>query len=453
MEIKIPATVAIDSAITKTLLHTALSLSLLSLPLSPSLFLSPSPQECTRTRPRGWPQPHLPLIAKYDLNFWPPPNLQQLRDQMGITGGQEVTENHRDHEERKRKLSGEDMSEGSPRKRSRGGRNRKRKRDSSRDKDFEERRKNLEKVSIGSHPALRKKQRSDAGSHSSKLLDRRSNNLNDAGLLTNRGSSSLLGTPTHGNATWSYDSPHPSPSSSLLPTPVTPPAGLMLPPLRSHSSHSSERRRGAGEKRPLHHSLEDHYHRRDSEPASVKRPRLTEHRHSLGTGAGEDFPREPLFPTPPSYPDHTPPQHSSTPHYPGPPLPPRRAHSDVSKRLHHQHRDNDHTHYNDQPHSSREDRYHPNSPYEPHPFHQEDTRELLSRHTSYNEGHNRGALPPYHRRLSDISEQSGGVRTPPTLDHNGSDNRHKRHRTEDGWMVNDRGFRGQPHLMRNNYRH
>ena len=343
-------------------------------------------------------------------------------------------ENHQDHEERKRKLSGEDISGDSPRKRSRGGRNRKRKLDSSRDKDFEERRKNLEKVSIGSHPALRKKQRSDVGGHSSKLLDRRSNSLNDTGLLTNRGSPSLLGTPT-----WSHDSPHPS--SSLLPTPVTPPAGVMLPPLRSHSSHSSERRR-AGEKRSLHHSLEDHYHRRDSEPAS-QRPRLTEHRHSLGTGAGEDFPREPLFATPPSYHDHTPPQHSSTPYYPAPP--PRRAHSDVSKRFHHQHHDND------QPHSSREDRYHhPNSAHEPRPLHQEDARE---RRMSYNEGPNRGALPPYHRRLSDISEQSGGVRTPPTFDHNGTDNRHKRHRTEDGWMVNDRGFRGQPHLMRNNYRH
>jgi hypothetical protein len=314
----------------------------------------------------------------------------------------------------------------------------------------------MEKVSIGRHPALKKMERSDAGSSNSpKLLDRRSNSLNDAGLLTSRGSSSLLGTPTH-NKTWSYDSPH---SSSLLPTPATPPAGLMLPPLRSHSSHSSNERRVAGEKRPLHHSLEDRYHRRDSEPTSAKRPRLMEHRHSLGTGIGEDFPREPLFATPPSYQEHTPPQHSSTPYYPGRPLPPRRAYSDVNKRLHHhQHHDGDHTHYNDQSHSSREDRYHPNPAHEPHPLHQrnvEDARELLSGRTSYNENHNRGGgLPPYHRRLSDVSEQSGGVRTPPTLDHhNGTDNRHKRHRTEDGWVVNDRGFRGQPHLMRNNYRH
>ena len=375
---------------------------------------------------------------------------------MGIDKGQEVTENHRDYEQRKRKLSGEEMTGDSPRKRSRGGRDHKRKGGDSRGNNFEERRKNLEKVSIGPHPALKKKHTHSAtGGDSSKLLDRRSNSLSDAGS-TNRGSS-LLGTPTHN--TWSHDSPH---SSSLLPTPVTPPAGLMLPPLRYHSSHSSERR--AGEKRPHHHSLEERYHRRDSEPANVKRPRLKEHRHSLGTGIAEDFPREPLFATPPSYHDHTPPQHSSTPYYryPEAPPPPRRAYSDVSERLRHHHRDSDHTHYNDQPHSSREmseDRYHPNSAHKPHPPHQhnmQDARELLDQRMLYNEEHNREALPPYHRRLSDISEQSGGIRTPPAIGpghHNDMDNRHKRHRTEGGWMVNDRGFRGQPHLMRNNYRH
>ena len=347
------------------------------------------------------------------------------------------------------------MTGDSPRKRSRGGRDRKRKGDGSRGNNFEEKRKNLENVSIGPHPALKKKQRS-AASESSKLLDRRSNSLSDAGSLTNRGSS-LLGTPTHN--TWSHDSPHSS--SSLLPTPVTPPAGLMLPPIRSQSSHSSGRR--AGEKRPHHHSLEERYHRRDSEPANVKRPRLKEHRHSLGTGTTEDFPREPLFATPPSHHDHTPPQHSSTPYYrysEGPP-PPRRAYSDVNERLHHHHRDSDHTHYNDQPHSSRElyeDRNIPNSAHKPHPpqYNMPDARELLNRRMLYDEEHNRGVLPPYHRRLSDISEQSGGIRTPPAIGpghHNVTDNRHKRHRTEDGWMVNDRGFRGQSHLIRNNYRH
>lgn len=422
------------------LLHTCISL---------SLFLSLT-QECTRTRPRGWPQPHLPLIAKYDLNFWPPPNISQLREQMGISNGREVVENHRDYEQRKRKLSGEEMTGGSPRKKSRGGRDRKRKGGgASRGNDFEERRRNMDKIFIGTHPALKKKQHSAAG-NSSKLLDRRSNSLSDAGSSMNRGSS-LLGTPTHNN-TWSHDNPH---SSSLLLTPVTPPAGLMLPPLRSHSSQSNERIR-AGEKRPHHHSLEEyHHHRRDSEPVNVKRPRLTEHRHSLGASIGEDFPREPLFATPPSYRGHTPPQHSSTPYPAPPPPPPRRSYSAVNEQLHY-HRDSDRTHFNDQPHSSREmykDKYHPNSAYQPHPPHTNmvDARDLLNRHMSFNEDHNRGALPPYHRRLSDCSEQSGGIRTPPT---NPSDSsRHKRHRTEDGWAVNDRGFRGQPHLLRNNYRH
>ena len=423
-------------------MHTA---TCISLSLSLSLSLS---QECTRTRPRGWPQPHLPLIAKYDLNVWPPPNIRQLREQMGISKGQDVMENHLNYEQRKRKLSGEEMTGDSPCKRSRGGRDRRRKGSgASRGNEFEEKRRNMDKISIGAHPALKKKQHSSAG-NSSRLLERRSNSLSDAGSLTNRGSS-LLGTSTHNN-TWSHDSPR---SSSLLPTPVTPPAGLMLPPLRSHSSQSSERR--AGEKQPHHHSLEEyHHHRRDSEPVSVKRPRLTEHRHSLGAGTGEDFPREPLFATPPSYHGHTPPQHSSTPYYPGPPpLPPRRSYSDVNERLHH-HRDSDHAHYNDQPHSSR-DTYHPNSAHKPHPSHHnvEDARDLLNRHMSYNEDHNRGALPPYHRRLSDVSEQSGGIRTPPTVAGHYDNSRHKRHRTEDGWAVNNRGFRGQPHLLRNNYRH
>ena len=38
-------------------------------------------QECTRTRPRGWPLPHLLLVARYDNFCWPPSNIHWLRQQ------------------------------------------------------------------------------------------------------------------------------------------------------------------------------------------------------------------------------------------------------------------------------------------------------------------------------------------------------------------------------------
>ena len=362
---------------------------------------------------------------------------------MGIARGQEVTRSHGDHQHGKRTSSREDTTGGYPRKRSRGSRGRKRSDDASRNNNFEERRRNFDKVSIGRHPSLNKERHSTSGD-ARKLLDRRSNSI-DTGSLTNRGSS-LLGPIPHDDA---------RPRDGLRTSALlqTPPPGHMLPPLNSFSASHSGSRERRGVKRSHHDLPEDHHyhHRRDSEPANMKRPRLTEPRHSLE----KDFPREPLIDTPPLYRDHTHPRNNSTPYYPPPP---RRAYSDVSKQVHHHH-GGDHTHHNDQPHSSRDllgDRHLPSPTHQLYPHHHKgDARELLNRHVSYDEDYSRGAFPPYQRRLSDISEQAGGIRTPPvmTVNYSSSSDRHKQHRIEDVWMVNDRGFRGQPHLLRNNYRH
>ena len=259
------------------------------------------------------------------------------------------------------------------------------------------------KVSVGTHPALKKKRNSAKVDRSMSV---------DVSQLTSAGSS-LLGTPPNSNDHQLHDKS----LSSLLPTPTSP-LNHMLPPLRSHSSLSERR----PEKRP-HHNRDNH-HRRDSEPAASKRPRLLPHQSSLQ----EDFPREP--------------HHFPTPQHP---------HDELNKHLLYQpssrwfgddihYRSPSHDHYTQQ-------------------HHIQDARGLItersSRCSSYNEGgatfHDNHLPTNYHRRLSDYSEQAGGSRTPPWVAHD--INRHKRHRTEDGWMVNNRGFRGQSHLFRNNYRH
>ena len=51
-------------------------------------------QECTKTRPRGWPLPHLPLIARYDTHIWPPRNIHRLRQQMRIPSNPSPTPYH-----------------------------------------------------------------------------------------------------------------------------------------------------------------------------------------------------------------------------------------------------------------------------------------------------------------------------------------------------------------------
>ena len=267
------------------------------------------------------------------------------------------------------------------------------------------------KVAVGPHPSLRTR----GPPHLAKMD--RSLSV-DAGLLTSRGPSSLLGTPSN-QRTFDIHVPR----SSLLSAPTTP-IGHMPPPTRSLSSHSTSR----GDKRPSRLSLEErHHHRRDSAPIVTKRPRVS---------AQGDFPREPIISTPPPY-------HAS----------------ELNERIHHHHGN-----HHDQPHSSRQhydERHLSNSAHNDyHNSRHSDARALIegrsNRRMSYND--DRGvyheapplAPPPYHRRLSDYSELASGGRTGPSGYH---DNRHKRHVTDDGRMVNDRGFRGQPHLSRNNYRH
>ena len=364
-------------------------------------------QECTRTLPRGWPQPHLPLIAKYDLNAWPPANLSQLREELGV--------NVQDSLEELDQRGGESAttSYGSSR-RSR------RERAKKRTRDTEDVVRERVDISVGRHPSLKKRKQSNS-SHSTSKLDRSMSF--DAGLLMNR-SSSLLETPPTQRT---YDV---SRSSSLLPMPATPPLGHMPPPTRSLSSRSAERR---GEKRPLndhHHHHHHHHHRGDSEPA--KRLKLAHQ---------EDFPREPMTAMP------------------------SRPYNDYeqNERLHHHH--GNHHGYN-QAHSLSHynERHRPgpspvnNQFSEEHHTNSEDARNFITarnnRRMSYEE--ERGAyngmapVPPplYHRRLSDYSELAhGSSRTPPMID------RHKRHGTADGMMVNSRGFRGHPQLVKNNYRH
>ena len=358
--------------------------------------------------PRGWPQPHLPLIAKYDLNAWPPANLDQLRKAHGVSveGGEEREEQ---------------FSRGSSGRRSRAERGERGERKRKRRSDEDARGSVRERVGVsaGSHHPSLKKQKLPNSSHSPSKLDR-SMSI-DAGLVMNRGSS-LLGTPPFHRA---YDVPGPPP---LLSNPATPPLGQMLPPLISLSSPSERR----GEKRPLldHH----HRHRRDSEPIATKQPKLSHQ---------GDFPREPL---------HTTPTHSHSNH-------------ERNERFsyHHHHHGNHHEH---QSHSSRHyDDHHrrissPNTNHYPmdHRIDINNTRALItSRRMSYNEDrgayHGSPPMPPHsnHRRLSDYSDLASGNRSP-SVSHD-IDSRHKRHRTEDGLMVNSRGFRGQTNLMRNNYRH
>lgn len=355
--------------------------------------------------PKGWPQPHLTLIAKYDLDAWPPPNLCQLREAHGVSidGSKER----------------EQFSVGSPERRSRGERgergDRRRKRRS--DEDAEGNVRERVNVSVRHHPSL-KKQKLRNSSDSPSKLDRRSMSI-DAGLVMNRGSS-LLGTPPFHQA---YDVLR---SPSLPSTPTTPPLGPMPPPLVSLSSQPERR----GKKRPLldHH----HRHRRDSDPVAVKLPKLSHQ---------GDFPREPL---------------NTTPTY---------SHGSYKqkKQLSHHH----HHHGNHQePHSSRYyDDYHrritsSNGNHYPVDCRTDiaDTSSLITvRRMSYNEDrrvyHGSPPVPPHpnHRRLSDYSELASGSRSPP-VDYN-IDSRHKRRRTEDGLMINSRGFRGQMNLTRNNYRH
>lgn len=215
----------------------------------------------------------------------------------------------------------------------------------------------------------------------------------DSGVMMNRGSS-LLGTPPIQH---NYDAR----TSSLLGTPATP-TGHMPPPTRSYSERRAEKR-----------TLIDYHnnHRRDS--VTFKRQRLSPR---------DDFPREPVVATP---------------------------------RNEHLHR-----HHGNMPHSSRQfyDRSSTHNQYTPSHRHDNldtlDARHFVEaqskRRMSYQErGVSHEQTPPhlFHRRLSDYSELGGGARTPPVQ------YREERHRslTEDGRVVNSRGFRGQSHL--NNYRY
>lgn len=352
--------------------------------------------------PRGWPQPHLPLIAKYDLNAWPPANLYQLREAQGVS-----TEGSDEREEQfSRRSSGR-----RPRA-ERGERKRKRRSNEDAGGSVRER----VELSVASHLPSLKKQKLPNSSHSPSKFDRSMSV--DAGLVMNRGSS-LLGTPPFHRA---YDVHGPSP---LLSDPATPHPGRMPPPLIPSSSQSERR----GENRPLldHHNRQ----RRDSEPIPIKRPKLSHQ---------GDFPRQPL---------HTTPTRSHSNH-------------EQNERLsyHHHHHGNHHEH---QPHFSRHyDDHHRritshNANHYPvnRNIDIDDTR--ASRRMSFNEDrgayHGSPPVPPHpnHRRLSDYSDLASGSRSP-LVSHN-MDGRHKRHKTEDGLMVNSRGFRGQMNLTRNNYRH
>ena len=338
--------------------------------------------------PRGWPQPHLPLIAKYDLNAWPPASLYLPREAHG-----DIPEGSKEKEEQ--------FGTGSSGRRSRAEREErgKRKRKRRSDKDAGGNARERVDVSVGSNRLSLKKQKLPNSSHSPSKLDRSMSV--DAGLVMNRGSS-LLGTPPFHRA---YDVPGPSP---LLSDPATPPLGRMLPPLISLSSRSERRR----EERPLldHHNR----HRRDSEPIAMKRPKL------LHQG---DFPREPL---------HTTPTHSH-------------SNQEQIEQLsyHHHHHGNHHEH---QPYSSRHYDNHHRRISSPN------TNHYLMDHEGRGAYHGNVPMPPHsdHRRLSDYSDLASGSRSP-FVGH--TDSRHKRHRTEDGLVVNSRGFRGQMNLMRNNYRH
>lgn len=361
-------------------------------------------QECTRTLPRGWAQPHLPLIAKYDVNIWPTSDIHQLRQDHGVsvsTPKRYPDEDEVDEASQKRgKFS---SSEGrSSKKRSRSGRGERRGRHDNEDQQSSG--ENFS-VSVGPHPSLRNKHHSNLP-HLAKVGRSMSA---DVGLVTNRSSpsSSLLGTPP---TQWTNEIPR---SSSLLRTPTTP-AALMPPPIRSMSGQSERR----AHKRHHDHLLDDYHdhHRRMSEPTVHKRPRLS----SL-----EDFPREPMPATP-------------TPHH-------------RHERLHHHHGN----HY-DQPHSSRQYDDRRQSSHTHHNGHtHNDVNVRDQRRLSFN--NERGvyhesppmAPPTYHRRMSDYSEQGSGSRGHMTY----NSDRHKRHATEDGRTVNSRGFRGQPHLAKNNYRH